>query len=112
MVTTSILFFPDWSKEFHVHVYASAMAMGKVLVQPGEGEIDHLITFTNRKLSSTKNNYTMTKRDGLVMLYALQKFRHYLLGSHFKMYTDHSTLRYLVNKPFWGGRIFRCLLLF
>jgi hypothetical protein len=46
------------------------------------------------------------------MVYALQKFIHYLLGSHFKMYTDHSTLRYLVNKPVFGGRICRWLLLF
>jgi hypothetical protein len=46
------------------------------------------------------------------MVYALQKFRHYLLGNHFKMFTDHSTLKYLVNKPVLGGRICRCLLLF
>jgi hypothetical protein len=46
------------------------------------------------------------------MVYALQKFRHYLLGSHFKMYTDHSALKYLVNKPVLGGRICRWLLLF
>jgi hypothetical protein len=46
------------------------------------------------------------------MLYALQKFRHYLLGSHFNMYTYHSTLRYLVNKPMLGGISCRWLLLF
>jgi hypothetical protein len=46
------------------------------------------------------------------MVYALQKFRHYLLGSHFKMYMDHYVLRYLVNKPVLGGRICRWLLLF
>jgi hypothetical protein len=33
------------------------------------------------------------------MVYALQKFRHYLLGNHFKMFIDHSALKYLVNKP-------------
>jgi hypothetical protein len=37
------------------------------------------------------------------MVYALQKFRQYLLGGHFKMFTDHSTLKYLVNKPVLGG---------
>jgi hypothetical protein len=37
------------------------------------------------------------------MVYALQKFIHYLLGKHFKMFTDHSTLKYLVNKPVLGG---------
>jgi hypothetical protein len=46
------------------------------------------------------------------MVYALQKFRHYLLGGHFKMFTDHSTLNYLVNKLVLGGRICRRLLLF
>jgi hypothetical protein len=46
------------------------------------------------------------------MVYALQKFRHYLLGGHFKMFTDHSALKYLVNKPVLGGGICRWLLLF
>jgi hypothetical protein len=46
------------------------------------------------------------------MVYALQKFRHYLLGKHFKMFTDHSAMKYLVNKPVLGGRICRWLLLF
>ena len=35
-----------------------------------------------------------------------------MLGSHFKMFTDHSALKYLVNKPVLGGRICRWLILF
>jgi hypothetical protein len=46
------------------------------------------------------------------MVYALQKFRHYLLRQHFKMFTYHSGLRYLVNKLVLGGIICRWLLLF
>ena len=46
------------------------------------------------------------------MVYALQKFRHYLLGVHFKMFTDHSALKYLINKLVLGGKISRWLLLF
>ena len=46
------------------------------------------------------------------MVYVLQKFWHYVLGGHFKMYTDHLTLKYLVNKPVLGGNICRWLLLF
>ena len=46
------------------------------------------------------------------MVYALHKFRHSLLGSHFKMFTDHFALKYLVNKPMLGGRLCRWLLLF
>jgi hypothetical protein len=106
MVTVLILVFPNWRKEFHVHVDASSIALGAVLAQPGEGDIDHPLAFSSIKLSTTEINYTTTKREGLSMVYALQKFRHYLLGGHFKMFTDHSMLKYLVNKLVLGGR--RC----
>jgi hypothetical protein len=105
MVTTPILVFPNWSKEFHVHVDTSSIALGAVLAQLGAGYIDHLLTFASRKLSKDEINYTTTEREGLAMVYALQKFRHYLLGGHFKMFTDHSMLKYLVNKPVLGRRI-------
>jgi hypothetical protein len=58
------------------------------------------------------NNQSSNKQEGLAMVYALQKFRHYLLGGHFKMFIDHSVLKYLVNKPVLGGRICIWLLLF
>jgi hypothetical protein len=78
-----------------------------VLSQPGAGDIDHPLAFASRKLSTTKINYTTTEREGLAMVYALQKFRHYLLGGHFKMFTDHSALKYLVKKLVLRGRICR-----
>ena len=46
------------------------------------------------------------------MVYALQKFRHYLSGCHFNIFTDHSTLKYLVNNPMLGRNICHWLLLF
>ena len=98
MVTAPILVFPYWNKPFHVHVDASGIALGIVFTQLGEGGIDHPITYSSRKLSTAEKNYTTTEREGLAMVYALQKFRHYLLGAPFKMFTDHSSLKYLVNK--------------
>ena len=46
------------------------------------------------------------------MVFALQKYRHYLLANPFVFYTDHQALKYLVNKPLHHGRICRWLLLF
>jgi hypothetical protein len=112
MVTEPILAFPDWTKEFHVHVNAYSIDLGDVLSRPGGGDIDHPLSFASRKLSTAEINYTTTEREGLAMVYALQTFLHYLLGGHFKMFTDHSALKYLVNKPVLGGRICRWLLLF
>jgi hypothetical protein len=62
LVTTLILVFPYWKKEFHVHVDASSIALGIVLAHPGEGDLDHPISFARRKLSSTEQNYTTTER--------------------------------------------------
>ena len=51
MVTAPILVFPYWNKEFHVHVDASCIALGVVLVQPAAGEINQPIAFSSIKLS-------------------------------------------------------------
>ena len=107
-----ILVFPDWKVSFHVHVDTSSIALGVILAQLGEGGLDHPILFARRKLLSVEHNYTTIEKEGLEMVYALQKFRHYILGAHFKMFTNHSMLKYLVNKPVLGGKICKWLLLF
>jgi hypothetical protein len=58
MVTASLLVFLDWSKEFHVHVNASSISLGVVLAQPGARDLDHLLSFASRKLSTVEINYT------------------------------------------------------
>jgi hypothetical protein len=75
------------------------------------GDLDHSIAFASRKLSKLEQSYNTSEREGLAMVYVLQKFRHYLLRKHLKMFRDHSTLKYLVNKPVFGGIICRWLLL-
>jgi hypothetical protein len=70
------------------------------------------IAFASIKISDPEKKYNTTEREGLAMVYALQKFKHYLLGKHFKMFNDHSSLKYLVKKKVLGGRICRWLLLF
>ena len=46
------------------------------------------------------------------MVYAVNKFRHYLLDNKFIFYVDHLALQYLVNKPHVSSRLAQWLLLF
>jgi len=62
-VTTSNLIFPDWNKEFAVHVDASSIALGTILSQPWEGNIDHLIDLEIRNLFIAEKNYTTTEQE-------------------------------------------------
>jgi len=112
MDSAPILVFPKWDVKFHVHGDASCIMLGVVLTQPRVKGLNHPIAFASHRLSKVEKNYSTNEREGLAMVYALQKFLHYLLGGHFKMYTDHSALKCLVNKPMLGVRICRWLLLF
>jgi hypothetical protein len=93
MVTAPILVFQNWENTFHVHVDASMIVLRDILAQPRIGDLDHPIAFTSRKLSDLEQNYNTIEREGLAIVYALQKFRHYLLGKKFKMFIDHSALK-------------------
>ena len=102
----------NWKLEFHVHTDASDIAVGAMLAQNHTGKIDQPIAYASRLLSKAEKNYTTTKKEALAMVYAVNKFRHYLLGNRFIFYVDHLALQYLVNKPHVSGRLARWLLLF
>jgi hypothetical protein len=53
----------------------------------------------------------VTEKELLAIIYALNKFRHYVTGYHIFFHTDHSAIRYLMNKPTVTGRLARWLLL-
>ena len=90
-----------------MHIDASTYALGCILTQPHEHNMDFPVTYASRKLNSTEKNYTTTEREGLAMVYAVNKFRHYLLANRFIFFVDHHSLMYLVNKPCATGRIVR-----
>ena len=49
MVSAPILVFPDYTKEFHVHVDASSIDLRARLAQPGVGDIDHPLDFCKQE---------------------------------------------------------------
>lgn len=107
-----ILVYPDWSKEFHVHIDVWGIFIGAVLMQIGEGNLDHPIYFTSRKISTMENNHTNVEYEALTIVYSLQNFKHYFLGGPFKFFTNNFYLKYLVNEIVLKGRICKWLLLF
>jgi hypothetical protein len=51
LITTPIPIFPNWEKEFHVHVDASGISFRAILTQPGDRAMDCPIYFASWKLS-------------------------------------------------------------
>ena len=75
MVTAPILVFPNWKKEFHVHVDLSCIAPGAIIAQEGKEGFYHTIAFASHILSKAEKNYSTTEHEGLAMVYVLQKYR-------------------------------------
>ena len=107
-----ILIKVDWNLEFHIHTDASDIAVGAMLAQNPTDKTDQLIAYASQLLSKAEKNYTTIEKEALAMVYAVNKFRHYLLGNRFIFYVDHLALQYLVNKPQVSSKLARWLLLF
>ena len=56
-------------------------------------------------------NYTTIEKELLAVVYALEKFRPYILGSKIIIYTDHAALKYLFSKKEAKPRLIRWVLL-
>ena len=62
-------------------------------------------------LNPAEKNYSRTERAALAMIYAVNTFRHYLLGNKFRFIVDHHSLSYLVNQPLVSGRVARWIMI-
>jgi len=62
-------------------------------------------------LNDAQLNYLVTEKEFLAVIFALEKFRAYLIGSHVIVYTDHSALKHLLSKKDAKPRLVRWILL-
>ena len=101
---------PDWSLSFEIMCDASDYAVGAVLGQR-RGKKPHVIYYASRTLNSAQMNYTTTEKELLVVVFALDKFRFYLIGTFITVFTDHAALRYLLSKKDSKVHLIRWILL-
>ncbi len=69
---------------FTVVADACKQGVGAVLLQQG-----HPVAFESRQFTSTERNYHTGEQELLALVFALEKFRHYVLGTRFTLVTDH-----------------------
>ena len=97
VTTTPIIQAPDWTAPFELMCDASNYALGAVLAQKID-KLPRVIYYASRTLDATQANYTTTEKELLAIVFALEKFHSYLLGTRVIVYTDHATLKYLLKK--------------
>jgi hypothetical protein len=108
--TAPILRGLDWTLSFHISSDASDTTIGSVLVQE-ENHLPYAIYFISKNMTHAKLNYTVAEKEFLAVIYAINKFQHYITGCSTLVHTDHSAIKYLMNKPITNARVTRWLLL-
>ncbi|CAN6586197.1 unnamed protein product [Malus baccata var. baccata] len=101
---------PDWSLPFELMCDASDYAIGAVLGQR-KNKQPHVIYYASRTLNDAQLNYSTTEKELLAVVFALDKFRSYLLGTKVVIFTDHAALKYLLTKKEAKPRLIRWMLL-
>ncbi|KAM1763596.1 hypothetical protein ACFX11_002924 [Malus domestica] len=97
---------PDWSLPFELMCDASDYAIGAILGQR-KNKQPHVIYYASRTLNDAQLNYSTTEKELLAVVFALDKFRSYLLGTKVIIFTDHAALKYLLTKKEAKPRLIR-----
>nr|GFA46246.1 reverse transcriptase domain-containing protein [Tanacetum cinerariifolium] len=87
-----ILIAPNWDQPFELMYDASDYAVGVVLGQRVEKQF-RPIHYASKTMNQAETNYTTTEKEMLVVVYAFEKFRSYLIMYKSIVYTDHSALK-------------------
>ncbi|CAN6704237.1 unnamed protein product [Malus baccata var. baccata] len=110
LTTAPIIVPPDWSLPFELMCDASNYALGAVLGQRKDKR-PHVIYYASRTLNDAQLNYSTTEKELLAVVFALDKFRSYLIGTKVIVFTDHAALKYLLAKKEAKPRLIRWILL-
>ena len=89
---------------------ARNFVVGAILGQRKEGK-PYVFYYASKLLDDAQINYTTMKKERLVIVYAFDKFKAYLVGQKVIVYSDHTTLKYLLSKKDAKPRLLRCILM-
>ncbi|XP_040956132.1 uncharacterized protein [Gossypium hirsutum] len=110
LVSAPIVQPPNWNFPFEIMCDASDRSVGAVLGQR-IGKEPHVIYYASKTLDAAQSNYTTTEKELLAVVFALDKFRSYLLGTKVIIFYDHAALKYLIGKKEAKPRLIRWILL-
>jgi len=98
LTSAPVLGMPRDEGTYYLDTDASNTGLGAVLSQEQEGQ-EVVLAYASRIMTRTEQNYDVTRRELLAVVYGLKIYRQYLLGRHFVIRTDHSALQSLRKTP-------------
>lgn len=93
LTTTPVLRLPNFDQDFEVQTDASATGISAVLLQENQP-----IAYFSKALTPRQQASSTYAREMYAITEAVRRWRQYLLGRRFVIYTDHQSLRSLLHQ--------------
>lgn len=93
MTTVHVLALADFSALFIVESYASGVGLGAVLMQN-----QRPIAYYSQAITERQKFKLVYEKELIAIVFAIQKWRHYLFGRKFLVRTDHKSLKFLLEE--------------
>jgi hypothetical protein len=90
LTSAPVLVLSDLTKKFNIYCDTSRRELGCVLMQEGQ-----VVCYASRQLRKHKANYPTHDLELATVVHALNIWRHYLIGHHCEIYSDHKSLKYI-----------------
>lgn len=92
MSSTEMIKYFDINLQTELIVDASPFGLGAILTQVGKSSEINIVAYASRSLTDTEKSYSQIEREALAIIWACEHFQLYLIGSDFRVITDHKPL--------------------
>jgi len=107
LTAAPILLYPDFDKPFTLDTDASYDGLGAVLSQSDADGRLRPVLYISRATTPAERNLSVTELEATAVMWALEQCRHYVLGSHVHIRTDHQALPYIARNKTLNRKLAR-----
>jgi hypothetical protein len=100
---TPLLFPPNYSRDYFLYLIVANSTIAMVLVQEDDSHDEHVIYYLSRNLTTTESKYLHVEKITLVVVQAVQHFRHYILLHRTTVIYDCNPMQYILTRQLLEG---------
>jgi len=97
LITEPVLAAADPYKDYYLNTDANDVCIAAALQQEDKDGVMHPIAYASKLMNAAQRNYSVSEKECLALVWALEHFNTYVEGHEYTCLTDHAALTHLIN---------------